>query len=98
MLLHLGQDSVIPLKDVIAIIDRESAFESEDTKQFFELAEKNGDIKKITDTIKTYIITEKEEKSKGKKGKIKKNIIYTSNISSATLKQRAGFMDDLINI
>ena len=84
MLLHLGKDLVIPLKDIIAIIDKESAFKSEDTRQFFEQAEKRGTIKNTADKIKTYILTDKT--------------IYTSTISSMTLRQRAGFMEDMINV
>lgn len=98
MLLHLGKDSVIPLKDIIAIIDKESAFKSEDTKKFFELVQKQGDIKNTTDKVKTYILTQKTEIEKKSRRKIKKTIIYTSNISSMTLKQRAGFMEDMTNI
>lgn len=84
MLLHLGNNSVIPLKDIIAIIDKESSFKSEYTKQFFKLAQKEGIINDTDDKAKTYIITEKT--------------IYTSRISSVTLRQRAGFMEDMINI
>lgn len=84
MLLHLGKDSVIPLKDIIAIIDKQSSFKSEDTRQFFEQAENQGIVSNTSDKIKTYILTEKT--------------IYTSTISSMTLRQRAGFMEDMINI
>lgn len=98
MLLHLGKDSVISLKDIIAIIDKDSAFKSDDTKRFFELAEKERLIKSTNDHVKTYIITQKIEIEKKSREKIKKTIIYTSNISSTTLKQRAGFMEDMTNI
>lgn len=98
MLLHLGKDSVIPLKDIIAIIDKDSSFKSEDTKKFFEKAQKEGIIKCTTDKTKTYIITEKTQVEKNSRKKIKKITVYTSNISSMTLKQRAGFMEGMANI
>lgn len=98
MLLHLGKDSVIPLKEVIAIIDKESAFKSETTKKFFDNAYKQGIIENVTDEVKTYILTDKViyEKNVGKQAR--KSVIYTSNISSTTLKKRAGFVDGIMSI
>lgn len=95
MFLHLGRDFVIPIKDVIAIIDAES-LQSKDTKTFFEIAEEEGFIYRIVDKdIKSYIITEKVEKSKSKGEKIRKSVIYTSNISSSTLYKRANFIKNI---
>lgn len=93
MILHLGKDSVIPLKDIVAIIDKESSFKSEATKRFFECAQERGTIENVSDDVKTYIVTEKTRKDK--KEKIKETVIYTSNISSMTLKQRAGLIDNI---
>lgn len=99
MLLHLGKDAVIPLRDVIAIIDKKSAFESDETKKFFENAKKNGDVEDITDNdIKTYILTDKVVSGANIDKKKRKSIIYTSNISSTTLKKRAGFIDSIISV
>lgn len=99
MLLHLGKDAVIPLRDVIAIIDKKSAFESDETKSFFEDANKNGYVKDITDNdIKTYILTDKIVRGVNIDKSKKKHVIYTSNISSTTLKKRAGFVDNMISI
>lgn len=99
MLLHLGKNSVIPLKDIIAIIDKESAFKSDDTIEFFKKAEKNGLMDKIVDLdVKTYVLTDRTERDTSHGRKKRKSVIYTSNISSATLKKRAGFVDNMINI
>ncbi len=98
MLLHLGKESVIPLKEVIAIIDSKSAFKSDYTKSFFERAVKEGNMVNLTDEVKTYILTERIEKKKGNMKPTKKSIIYTSNISSTTLKKRSAFMDDMVNL
>lgn len=99
MLLHLGKDAVIPLRDVIAIIDKKSAFESEETKNFFKNAKKNGDLKDITDdNIKTYILADKIVKGVDIDKNKSKHVIYTSNISSTTLKKRAGFIDNMISV
>lgn len=94
--LHLGKNFVIPLKDVIAIIDAETAFKSDDTKDFFNIAKEEGFICDIVkDDIKSYIITERVEKEKNNNKGVRKSIIYTSNISPDTLYKRAGFVDNL---
>lgn len=98
MLLHLGKDAVIPLRDVIAIIDKESAFKSETTKKFFEQAYQEGIIRNVTDEVKTYILTDKIINRKNIRKQTRKSIIYTSNISSTTLKKRAGFVDEITSI
>lgn len=98
MLLHLGKESVIPLKEVIAIIDSKTALKSDYTKNFFDRALKEGNLVNLTDEVKTYILTERIEKKRGNSKPIKKSIIYTSNISSTTLKKRSAFMDDMINL
>lgn len=96
MFLHLGKNFVIPLKDVIAIIDAETAFKSSDTKEFFNIAKEEGFIYDIVkDDIKSYIITERVEKDKKNSTKIRKSIIYSSNISSDTLYKRADFVDKI---
>ncbi|RKD31366.1 extracellular matrix regulator RemB [Thermohalobacter berrensis] len=92
MFLHLGKDCVIPLKDVIAIIDAQ-LLKLKDTKEFIKIAEEEGFIKKISDKkIKSYIITEKVEKDKDTGDEIRRSIIYGSNISTSTLYKRAGMM------
>lgn len=95
MFLHLGNDIIIPLKDIIAIIDKKTAFESKDTINFFHTAEEEGFIKNIVDgDIKSYIVTEKLINQKKEKKKVRKSIIYSSNISSGTLFKRAGLINE----
>lgn len=92
MLLHLGKDIVIPLKDIIAIIDVESASKSEYTREFLKSSQEKGYILKLEDDVKSYILTQKADREiKNKK------VIYTSNISSNTLKKRAGFIKNIKN-
>ncbi|QIB27856.1 extracellular matrix regulator RemB [Caloranaerobacter azorensis] len=92
MFLHLGKDCVIPLEDIICIIDHKS-LKSKDTREFFNIAEEEGFIENITDKkIKSYIITEKTYIDKKSSSKIRKSIIYCSNISSTTLNKRAGLL------
>lgn len=96
MFLHLGKDLVIPIKEIIAIIDAKSALESEDTRNFLQIAREEEFIYNVSEEkIKSYVITEKIEKDKKSISKIRKSVIYGSNISSTTLLKRAGFIDNI---
>lgn len=89
MFLHIGGDIVVPIKNVIAIMDLESTTLSKDTRDFLSIAEEEGFIESISDDIpKSFIITEIDKKSK----------IYLSPISSITLQKRAGFVDGISNV
>lgn len=74
MFLHIGENNLIPKKEVIAIIDAKTSLKSEDTKRLLESMNENNKLEK--EKIKTYIITSN-------------NKVYTSNISSKTLLKRS---------
>lgn len=79
MFLHLGENVVVPLKDVIGIFDIETCMYSSDTAQFLRMAEEDGFVERITDDKpKSFVIAEVDKKSK----------IYLSPISSSTLTKR----------
>jgi hypothetical protein len=79
MFLHLGENVVVPIKDIIGIFDMETSTYSSDTNQFLRLAEEDGFVERITkEKPKSFIIAEIDKKSK----------IYLSPISSATLEKR----------
>ena len=89
MFLHIGGDVVIPVKNVIAILDIDTTTISKDTKEFLKIAEEEGFIKSISEDLpKTFIITESEKKS----------VIYLSPISSVTLQKRANYIENISNI
>lgn len=80
MFLHLGENIVVPIKDVIGIFDYESTVYSVDTIQFLRMAEEDGFVERINDERpKSFIIAEVDNMSK----------IYLSPISSSTLSKRA---------
>jgi hypothetical protein len=77
--LHLGENVVVPVKDIIGIFDLQNTMYSSDTIQFLRLAEEDGFVERITDeNPKSFIIAEVDNKSK----------IYLSPISSTTLTKR----------
>jgi hypothetical protein len=89
MFLHIGGDVVIPMKNVIAIMDMETTTLSADTKNFLKVAEEEGFVEAISDDMpKTFIIMEIDKKSK----------VYLSPISSVTLLKRAGYIDGISNV
>ena len=79
MFLHLGENIVVPIKDVIGIFDLQSTKYSSDTNQFLRMAEEDGFVERITkENPKSFVIAEVDKKSK----------IYLSPISSTTLTKR----------
>lgn len=79
MFLHLGENVVVPIKDVIGIFDLQSTKYSSDTNQFLRLAEEDAFVERITkENPKSFVIAEVDKKSK----------IYLSPISSTTLTKR----------
>ncbi|ERI90534.1 hypothetical protein HMPREF1982_03900 [Clostridiales bacterium oral taxon 876 str. F0540] len=87
MFLHLGENVVVPLKDVIGIFDMETSTYSSDTLQFLRMAEEDGFVERITnEKPKSFIIAEVDKKSK----------VFLSPISSATLGKRTETLYDEI--
>jgi len=79
MFLHLGENIVIPVKDIIGIFNIESTMYSADTSQFLRMAEEDGFVERITnDKAKSFVLAEVDKKSK----------IFLSPISSSTLQKR----------
>ncbi|MCI5727882.1 MAG: DUF370 domain-containing protein [Clostridium sp.] len=79
MFLHLGENVVVPIKDIIGIFDLQSTMYSSDTIQFLRMAEEDGFVERITDEEpKSFVIAEVNKKSK----------VYLSPISSLTLSKR----------
>ncbi|MBS4539318.1 DUF370 domain-containing protein [Clostridium sp. D2Q-11] len=94
MFLHLGKDYVIPLSEIISIIDAKS-LELKDTADFIRISEEEGFLTKIVDNnIKSYIITERIEKNNKKLKKSRKSIIYCTNISANTLYKRCNYIEN----
>ena len=81
MSLHLGENVVVPIKDIIGIFDIQNTMYSSDTIQFLRLAEEDGFVERITkERPKSFVIAEVNKMSK----------VYLSPISSSTLTKRTG--------
>ena len=79
MFLHLGENVVVPIKDIIGIFDIQASMDSSDTRSFLSMAEEDGFVERITqESPKSFVIAEVNKMSK----------IYLSPISSSTLTKR----------
>lgn len=79
MYLHLGNETVVKIKDIIGIFDLDTSTVSKHTRDFLTKMEKSGKVINVTYELpKSFILCEE-------KG-IKK--VYISQISSATLQKR----------
>lgn len=81
MFLHLGGDTVVALKDVIAIFDLDITSISKITREFLHVAEEEGFVINVSEDLpKSYVLAETNRESR----------VYVSPISAATLLKRAG--------
>ena len=80
MYLHLGSDTVVNTKNIIAILDLESTSQSQNTRDFLKIVEEEGMVRNVSDEIpKTFVLCEIDGQS----------VIYITNISSKALAGRA---------
>ena len=79
MYLHLGKDTVVNTKHIIAILDLESASISKNTRDFLKIDEEEGFVRNVSEEIpKTFVLCEIDGQS----------VIYITNISSKALSGR----------
>lgn len=79
MFLHIGEEMIVFLNDILAIMDIEKTTTSNNTREFLKSCEEKGMVVTVgSDIPKTFIVTV----NKGKQ------TVYLSPISSATLKKR----------
>lgn len=81
MFLHLGADTVVPLRDVIAITDLKSV-KSGINEEFLKVMNEESLITDVSEgNAKSFVVTDR--------------MVYLSAISSSTLKKRAQFLPEL---
>jgi len=80
MFLHLGADTVIPLKQIISITDMK-AVRSGINEEFIKTMTEENLITDVSEgNAKSFVVTDR--------------IVYLSAISATTLKKRAQFLND----
>jgi hypothetical protein len=89
--LHIGQDTVVRLEDIIAIFDIETSSVSKLTRKFLNEAQTNGEIFNVTSQLPKSFIVCREKRNK----KLGRTIVYISQISSTTLLKRTDYLTDI---
>ncbi|HEX3025984.1 MAG TPA: DUF370 domain-containing protein [Clostridia bacterium] len=90
MYLHLGQDTVIKIQDIIGIFDMETSTISKVTRNYLADAQKAGRVVNVSmEMPKSFVLCCK------KSGEI---TVYITQISSSTLLKRTGYMEDISNV
>lgn len=79
MYLHLGKDTVVNTKNILAILDLESTTLSRNTRDFLKIVEEEGFVRNVSEELpKTFVLCEVDGQS----------VIYITNISSKALSGR----------
>lgn len=86
MYLHLGQETVVRLRDIIGIFDIETSSVGRETRWFLSRAEKNMLVTNVSNDLpKSFVLCNDNGVTR----------VYISQISTATLKRRTGFIESL---
>ncbi len=75
MFLHLGGDVVIPIRNIVAIMDLEAKDNSESTTEFLSVADDEGFVVHLSESPNSFVVTSDK--------------VYLSPISALTLRKRA---------
>ncbi len=79
MILHIGEEKVVFVNNIIAVMDIEKTTTSNNTREFLKRCEEKGMVETIgSDIPKSFIVTMRNGKQ----------TVYLSPISSATLNKR----------
>lgn len=88
MFLHLGNNISVPVKDIVAILDKDSLEASKENNSYINKLKEIGHIKnEDVKNKKSYVIVCSGDFKRGRK-KEENCFIYLSNISSTTLLKR----------
>ncbi len=81
MYLYLGQETVVPMQEIVGVFDMDNTTISKNTRDFLAEAEQNGQVVTVSDELpKSFVVC---------KSKTNGTTVYISQISCATLFKRA---------
>ena len=90
MNLHLGQGTVIKMDEIMGIFDLETATVSKISRDYLARAQKSGQVVNVSlELPKSFVVCRDET------GRL---TVYISQISTATLLKRTGFVEGLSNL
>ena len=81
MYLHIGQETVVPMREIVGIFDIENTTISKSTREFLNEATRNGQVITVGEDLpKSFVVCQKENEPQ---------TVYISQISCTTLLKRA---------
>lgn len=81
MYLHIGQNVVVPFRDVVGLFDLDNTSSSHLTRSFLERAEKEGRLVNVSDDLpRSFVLCSKQSGPP---------VVYLCQLSAATLLKRA---------
>lgn len=93
MYLHIGQDTVVRLQDIVGIFDIDTTSISTITRDYLKHAQQAGMVVNVTDELpKSFVVCHEKNRLEG----TEVVTVYISQISSTTLLKRSmtnGFSD-----
>ncbi len=90
MYLHLGQDTVVKVEEIVGIFDIETSTISKASRKYLADAQKAGIVVNVSmEMPKSFVLC---------CDKKRKVTVYISQISSTTLLKRTGYMNEISNI
>lgn len=88
MYIHLGQDTMVKKSDIIGIFDMDNTTVSKRTRNFLNMAEKEGKVINVSYELpKSFILC---------RNKNNETIIYISQLSTSTLLKRSETDNEII--
>lgn len=91
MYLHLGQDTVVKMSEVVGIFDLETSTISKITRDYLAKAEKSGRVINVSmEMPKTFILCRNHNRDD--------ITVYISQISSSTLLKRTNYINNISNV
>lgn len=85
MFLHLGENTVVKMKDIVGIFDLDTTTVMKASRNFINTSSKNENVINVSYELPKSFVVCKEKKEKEKR-------IYISQLSSQTLYKRSGKM------
>ena len=83
MYLHLGQDIVVHMEDVVGVFDLDTSTVEKITRDYLAAAERAGDVIAVTTELpKSFVLCRNRSRPSGR-------VVYLSQISSVTLRGRS---------
>ncbi len=87
MYMHLGENTVVKIDEIVGIFDMDNTTVSKSTRDFLKFSEKRREVINVSYELpKSFIVCSNKRKEKK---------VYISQISSTTLNKRSGFIDRL---